>query len=55
MMPIVTPTPVLTDTNPFMIDLQQLGKWTLLFLAAGILLFLLLKIILDLRSLHYKD
>ncbi len=51
----ITPTPVVWEPNPYTVNLQQLGKWTFIFLMAGILIFLLLKIILDLRRLHYKN
>ncbi len=50
-----TPTPVISDINPYIIDLGQMGKWAFFTLLAIILLALLLKIILDLRRFHYKD
>ena len=54
-MQMITPTPDVFGANPNIIDLRQLGKWAIIFLMAGILLFLLLKIILDLRRFHYRD
>ena len=54
-MQIITPTPVYMGANPYIIDLRQLGKYAVIILFAGILIFLLLKIILDLRRLHYRD
>ena len=52
---IITSTPGLFEANPNIIDLRQIGKWAFIILLAGILLFLVLKIILDLRRFHYKD
>ena len=54
-MQIITPTPGIFEANPYIIDLRQLGKWAFIILLAGVLLFLLLKIILDLRKFHYRD
>lgn len=48
-----TETPV--KPNPNIISLTQLGTWTLIFLAAIILLSLVIKIILDLRKAHYRN
>ena len=53
-MQTATPTPVLSGTNPYIIDLAQMGKWAFFTLLAIILFALLLKIILDLRRFHYK-
>ena len=52
-MQTATPTPVLSGTNPYIIDLAQMGKWAFFTLLAIILFALLLKIIL--RRFHYKD
>lgn len=54
-MPTVTPTPFLVKANPYIISFRQLGKWFFIFLAAGILISLVIKIILDLRRLHYRN
>ena len=54
-MQITAPAPGLLETNPYIIDLHRLGKYAFIILLAGILIFLLLKIILDLRRFHYKD
>jgi len=53
-MQTVTPTPVVWEANPYIVDLRELGKLTFLMLLVIILLSLLLKIILDLRKYHYK-
>ena len=50
-----TPVQIVLEPNPYIISLQQMAKWIFIFLIAGILIFLLLKIILDLRKLHYRD
>ncbi|MBQ6517476.1 MAG: hypothetical protein IJI14_02075 [Anaerolineaceae bacterium] len=41
--------------NPYIIDLRQLGRLAFFFLLGGILIFLLLKIILDLRKNHFDN
>ena len=51
----ITPSPVIVEANPYIIDLHRLGKWVFLILLMIILLALLLKIILDLRRFHYKE
>ena len=54
-MPTITPTPFLERANPYIISFRPLGKWFIIFLAAGILISLVIKIILDLRRLHYRN
>ena len=54
-MEYITATAAAYEPNPYIIDLQQLGKWTFFTLLAFILIALLLKILLDLRKYHYKD
>ena len=49
-----TPTAII-EPNPYIIDLQKLGKTAFFILLTGILLSLVIKIILDLRKYHYKD
>lgn len=48
-------TNTVLEPNPYIIDLQQLGRIVFFILLAGILVSLLLKIILDFRKYHYKD
>lgn len=54
-MDYATETAAAYEANPYIIDLQQLGKWAFFTLLAFLLIALLLKIILDLRKYHYKD
>ena len=44
-MQTATPTPVLSGTNPYIIDLAQMGKWAFFTLLAIILFALLLNIL----------
>lgn len=51
----MTETAAVLSANPYIIDLRQIGRLAFFFLLAGILIFLLLKIILDFRKYHYKN
>lgn len=50
-----TETNTALEANPYIIDLNLLGKAFFFILAAAVLIVLLLKIVLDLRKYHYKD
>ena len=51
----VSASAAVMTANPYIIDLRQVGRLAFFFLLAGILVFLLLKIILDFRKHHYKN